>query len=39
VLFVFLGTPAGFISARMYKLFGGEKWKSNMLFTALLVPG
>lgn len=39
VLYVCLGTPAGFISARIYKMFGGEKWKSNVLLTAFLCPG
>ncbi|XP_022107557.1 transmembrane 9 superfamily member 2-like isoform X2 [Acanthaster planci] len=39
VLFVSLGTPAGYISARMYKTFGGEKWKSNLLLTCFLIPG
>ncbi|ELT97770.1 hypothetical protein CAPTEDRAFT_180051 [Capitella teleta] len=39
VLYVCLGTPAGYISARIYKMFGGEKWKSNVLLTAFLCPG
>lgn len=39
VLFVWLGTPAGYVSARIYKSFGGEKWKSNVLLTAMLCPG
>jgi len=39
VLYVCLGTPAGYVSARIYKSFGGEKWKSNVLFSAFLVPG
>ncbi|XP_013788711.1 transmembrane 9 superfamily member 2-like [Limulus polyphemus] len=39
VLFVCLGTPAGYFSARIYKSFSGEKWKSNVLLTALLCPG
>lgn len=39
VLYVCLGTPAGFVSARIYKMYGGEKWKSNVLLTAFLVPG
>uniref|UniRef100_A0A8D0DC57 Transmembrane 9 superfamily member n=1 Tax=Sander lucioperca TaxID=283035 RepID=A0A8D0DC57_SANLU len=36
VLWVLLGTPAGYVSARLYKTFGGEKWKTNVLLTALL---
>ncbi|KAK3605598.1 hypothetical protein CHS0354_005902 [Potamilus streckersoni] len=39
VLYVCLGTPAGYVSARIYKTFGGEKWKSNVIFTAFLCPG
>ncbi|KAE8751634.1 hypothetical protein FOCC_FOCC001482 [Frankliniella occidentalis] len=39
VLFVWLGTPAGYVSARIYKSFGGEKWKSNVLLTSMLCPG
>ena len=39
VLFVCLGTPAGYVAARVYKSFGGEKWKSNVLLTSMLCPG
>uniref|UniRef100_A0A224Z8K2 Transmembrane 9 superfamily member n=1 Tax=Rhipicephalus zambeziensis TaxID=60191 RepID=A0A224Z8K2_9ACAR len=39
VLFVCLGTPAGYVSARIYKSFGGEQWKLNVLLTALVCPG
>ncbi|NWW41586.1 TM9S2 protein, partial [Panurus biarmicus] len=39
VLWVLLGTPAGYVSARMYKTFRGKKWKTNVLLTALLCPG
>lgn len=39
VLYVCLGTPAGYVSSRIYKSFGGEKWKSNVLLTALICPG
>lgn len=35
---MFLGTPAGFVSSRMYKMFGGEQWKSNVILTAFLIP-
>ncbi|KAH9372181.1 hypothetical protein HPB48_021104 [Haemaphysalis longicornis] len=34
-----LGTPAGYVSARIYKSFGGEQWKLNVLLTALVCPG
>ncbi|XP_051560537.1 transmembrane 9 superfamily member 2-like isoform X2 [Myxocyprinus asiaticus] len=39
VLWVLLGTPAGYVAARYYKSFGGEKWKTNVLLTAFLCPG
>lgn len=39
VLFVLLGTPAGYVSARIYKSFGGVKWKSNVLLTSTVSPG
>ncbi len=39
VCYVFLGTTAGYISARMYKMFGGEKWAINVFSTAFLCPG
>lgn len=39
VLYVCLGTTAGFVAARIYKSFGGEKWKSNVLLTSMLSPG
>lgn len=39
VLYVLLGTPAGYVSARIYKSFGGIKWKSNVLLTSMVCPG
>ncbi|XP_073987345.1 transmembrane 9 superfamily protein member 2 [Rhodnius prolixus] len=39
VVYVCLGTIAGYTSARIYKSFGGEKWKSNVLLTSMLCPG
>ncbi|XP_045108829.1 transmembrane 9 superfamily member 2-like [Portunus trituberculatus] len=39
VLYVCLGFPAGYVAARLYKSFGGEKWKSNVLLTSMLCPG
>lgn len=39
VLFVCLGTPAGFMSAVVYKACGGTKWKLNVMLTALVCPG
>ncbi|KAJ3091896.1 hypothetical protein HK102_012818 [Quaeritorhiza haematococci] len=39
VLYVFFGCVAGYFSARLYKMFGGEAWKKNVVLTAFLVPG
>ncbi|XP_041483201.1 transmembrane 9 superfamily member 2-like isoform X3 [Lytechinus variegatus] len=39
VLYVLLGFAAGYVSSRMYKTFGGERWKSNVLSTSFLIPG
>ncbi|XP_042203941.1 transmembrane 9 superfamily member 2-like [Homarus americanus] len=39
VLYVCLGFPAGYVAARLYKSFGGEKWKTNVLLTSMLCPG
>ncbi|XP_058942377.2 transmembrane 9 superfamily member 2-like [Pocillopora verrucosa] len=39
VLFVCLGSPAGYVSARIYKMVGGELWKTNVLLSAFFFPG
>ncbi|KAI9091836.1 hypothetical protein DFS34DRAFT_634244 [Phlyctochytrium arcticum] len=39
VFFVLFGSVAGYVSARYYKMFGGESWKKNVAMTAMLVPG
>ncbi|XP_045031762.1 transmembrane 9 superfamily member 2 isoform X1 [Daphnia magna] len=39
VFYVCLGTPAGYVSSRIYKSFGGERWKLNVLLTSMLCPG
>ena len=39
VFYVLLGSLAGFASARLYKMFGGERWKTNVVLTAFLIPG
>lgn len=38
VLFVLMGSFAGYWSATMYKFFNGKKWKRSTLATALLFP-
>ena len=39
VMFVCLGATAGYVSARLYKSFGGSKWKLNVILTGTLCPG
>ena len=39
MLFVAMGSFAGYASARVYKLFGGKQWKRNTALTATLYPG
>ncbi|GAU91034.1 hypothetical protein RvY_03364-2 [Ramazzottius varieornatus] len=38
-VYVCLGTPAGYVSSRLYKMMGGDRWKANVLLTALFCPG
>ncbi|KAJ5087071.1 hypothetical protein NUU61_008378 [Penicillium alfredii] len=33
------GCVGGYVSARVYKAFGGEAWKRNIIMTPLLIPG
>lgn len=39
LIYVFMGSLAGYWSARVYKLFHGKEWKKNTLLTAALYPG
>lgn len=39
LLFVFMGSFAGYHSARTYKMFHGKDWKLNTILTAFLYPG
>lgn len=39
VLFFLFAGLAGYVSARVYKMMGGEAWKSAVLMTALTIPG
>ncbi|XP_025414820.1 transmembrane 9 superfamily member 2 [Sipha flava] len=39
ILYVCFGTPAGYVSSRIYKSFGGEKWKTNIILTSMFCPG
>ncbi|KAJ3216498.1 hypothetical protein HDU67_009365 [Dinochytrium kinnereticum] len=39
VFYVVFGSFAGYYSARIYKMFGGESWKLNVILTAFFFPG
>ncbi|CAO3622305.1 unnamed protein product [Cunninghamella echinulata] len=39
ILFMVFSFISGFVSARLYKMNGGESWKTNMLLTATFFPG
>ncbi|KAJ7548113.1 hypothetical protein O6H91_08G118100 [Diphasiastrum complanatum] len=39
LLWVFMGSVAGYASARLYKAFKGSDWKKNTLKTAFMFPG
>jgi len=39
ILYALFGSVGSFVSGSIYKFFGGEKWKLNMILTPILVPG
>lgn len=39
MLFVFMGSFAGYYSSMIYKMFRGTQWKHNTVLTAFLYPG
>ena len=39
LLYTFLGFVGGYVSARTYKFFQGEKWKQNFILTPVVIPG
>ncbi|KAH8656091.1 hypothetical protein BGZ60DRAFT_435201 [Tricladium varicosporioides] len=39
LLYTVLGFIGGHVSARVYKAFGGERWKLNIALTPIMVPG
>lgn len=39
LLYTVFGCIGGYVSARAYKSFGGEKWKLNIAATPIFVPG
>ena len=39
LLYTIFGFIGGYVSARVYKTFGGEAWKLNIVMTPVLIPG
>ncbi|KAI7856696.1 Endomembrane protein 70-domain-containing protein [Circinella umbellata] len=39
IFFMVFGCISGFVSARIYKMNGGEAWKANVVLTAVFFPG
>ena len=39
LLYTIFGFIGGYVSARVYKSFGGDKWKQNIVLTPVLIPG
>lgn len=39
ILFIFFSIVSSYVSGYLYRFFGGENWKVNMLMTPTLVPG
>lgn len=38
LLYTIFGFVGGYVSSRVYKTFGGERWKLNIILTPVLVP-
>ncbi|KAL1954748.1 hypothetical protein VTO42DRAFT_748 [Malbranchea cinnamomea] len=38
LLYILFGFIGGYVAARVYKSFGGEKWKQLIVFTPLILP-
>lgn len=39
LLYTVFGFIGGYVSARVYKSFGGDKWKQNIAMTPIMIPG
>lgn len=39
IFFMVFACISGYVSARIYKMNGGEAWKLNVFLTAVLFPG
>ncbi|CAG8625925.1 5365_t:CDS:2 [Ambispora gerdemannii] len=38
ILYMLFASVSGYVSARVYKMFGGESWRKNVFLTAFLFP-
>jgi len=38
IFYMLFGSVAGYVSARIYKMFNGDSWKKNVFLTAFLFP-
>ncbi|CAB4487022.1 Nonaspanin TM9SF [Rhizophagus irregularis] len=38
IFYMLFGSVAGYVSARVYKMFNGDSWKKNVFLTAFLFP-
>ena len=38
LLYTIFGSIGGYVSARVYKTFGGDAWKRNIILTPLMIP-
>lgn len=39
LLYTVFGFIGGYVSARVYKSFGGDRWKQNIAMTPIMIPG
>ncbi|SGZ55057.1 CIC11C00000002210 [Sungouiella intermedia] len=39
ILYIFFSIISSYVSGYLYRFFGGENWKANMLLTPVFVPG
>ncbi|KAG9298808.1 hypothetical protein G9A89_015829 [Geosiphon pyriformis] len=38
IFYMLFGSVSGYVSARIYKMYGGESWRKNVFLTAFLFP-
>ena len=39
ILYTIFGSVGGYVSARVFKTFGGDAWKRNIILTPVMIPG